>query len=175
MRGGSGCVWNTHICPLLVSLKPAAACSVNRFAKKLWRDLLSSRQLTSCQIVYTHTQGNGDRISKLVRPWGVLKSPANTRSDEFTTVLHHLSHNVKACHNSSWSSFLSMTGNTVSLTPHSSLLKFGEEKVIFVVWELVGSEGVAGLRGVKRFRPWPNLASMWHCVKKCWVQAVAGG
>lgn len=50
MRGGWGCIWNLHTCSLLVSLKPVGACSVNRFAKKPWHDLLSPRQFTSCQI-----------------------------------------------------------------------------------------------------------------------------
>lgn len=99
MRGGWGCVWNTHTCPLLVSLKPAKACPVNRFAKKTWHDLLSPRQFTSCEIVYMCTQWNSDHITWQVRLWRVLNNSANTQSVEFKKVLHHLSQNFFSWHN----------------------------------------------------------------------------
>lgn len=139
MRGGWGCVWNTHTCPLLVSLKPAKACPVNRFAKKTWHDLLSPRQFTSCEIVYMCTQWNSDHITWQVRLWRVLNNSANTQSVEFRKVLHHLSQNVIACSNSSWFSVWlpcwSLVGNK-----------------LFLWWGNWVNEGTGGLRRVKGFR-----------------------
>lgn len=171
MRGGWGCVWNTHTCPLQVSLKPVEACSVNRFSKKPWHDLLSPRQFASCQIVVVHAHAakNSDRISELVRLRGVLNDLANTWSDEFKTVLHHLSQNVRACHNSSWFPVWQKTQFSVlRICLCWSLLR----KKSFL-WS--GNWGIEGLGGVKGFRLWPNLPPIWRRVKKRWDQVVAGG